>query len=179
MTDTPGRRTQVPDLLGRMAWVASRGAIMDGDRRYLMLRADALMGIFRELPPDVRRPAMEAFAASIRKHGGRSAQAYFDEQGARPEALIETITAYSPALGWGSWQIAARTAEGFDVTVESSPFAEGFGHSSDPVCHPIVGMLQAVGAIVYGQPVMVVETACAAQSGIDRCRFRVALTAPA
>ncbi|MCL4181928.1 MAG: 4-vinyl reductase [Burkholderiaceae bacterium] len=156
-----------------MEWVAPRGAIMDGDRRYLMLRADVLMGIFREMPAELRGPAMEAFAASVGKHGGRSAKAYLEAGGNRPQELLETIARYSRELGWGCWRVIAHDGEAIEVTVENSPFAEGFGPAPDPVCHAIVGMLQAVGTLVFGQPASVVEACCAAQQGVDRCIFRV------
>lgn len=146
---------------------------MDGDRRYVMLRADVLMGIFREMEPELRRSAMEAFAASVSRYGGRSAQAYFDAADRQPERLLETIAGYSRELGWGRWRIDACNSETIDVTVDSSPFVEGFGSSPDPICHAIVGMLRAVGTIVLGRPVTAVETGCAAQQGIGRCTFRV------
>lgn len=164
-------------MIGRMAWIRSCGAIMDDDRRYLMLRADVLMGIFHELPLEVRHAALEAFAASVKKYGGESARAYFDASEAQPERLLEAIVAYSPELGWGRWHIDARSDEAIEVIVENSPFAEGFGHSPDPVCHAIVGMLQAVGPMIFGRPVVVIETGCAAQADIDRCSFRVVRTA--
>lgn len=159
-------------MIEQMTWIASRGSIMDGDRRYLMLRADLLMGLLRELPPDARRPAMEAFATSVRKHGGQLARAYFDACGARPAALLETITRHSPELGWGHWHMDAHSDDAIEVTVDSSPFAEGFGASPDPVCYAIVGMPQAVGSIVYGRPVIVVETGSAVPEGVDRCSFQ-------
>lgn len=146
---------------------------MDGERRYLMLRADVLMGIFREMPAELRRPALEAFAASVGKYGGRSAKAYFEAGGNRPEEFLETIVRYSRELGWGCWRVDARGDEAIEVTVENSPFAQGFGIGPDPVCHAIVGMLQAVGTIVFGRPASVVETCCAAQKGVDRCAFHV------
>lgn len=173
MNDTHHRRPDAGVLIQRMKWVDSRGAIMDGERRYLMLRADVLMGLFREMPAELRGPAMQALAASVRKHGGRSAQTYLAEAGSRPEALIDTIARYSRELGWGCWHVGARSGKAIEVTTEHSPFAEGFGPSPDPVCHAIAGMLQAVGTIVFGQPASVVETCCAAQEGVDRCVFRV------
>lgn len=147
---------------------------MDGERRYLMLRADVLMGLFREISEELRRPALLALAASVRKHGGRSAEAYLAEPGSRAERLLDTIVRYSPQLGWGRWQVDAHGGEVIDVRVEHSPFAAGFGPSLEPVCYAIVGMLQAVGTIVFGRTVSVVETCCAAQEDVHHCAFRVA-----
>ena len=58
------------------------------------------------------------------------------------------------------------------LTVRNSPFAAGYGASDVPVCHPIRGMLTAVGEMVLDRPVTVVETACAAM-GAPECRFEV------
>ncbi len=179
ISDAPQRPSaDTGGLIERMRWVGARGAILDGERRYLMLRADVLMGLFREMPEGLRRPAMLALAASVRKNGGRSAQAYLAEAGSSPERLLDTIVRYSPELGWGRWHVGAR-GESIEVTVESSPFAEGFGPSAEPVCYAIVGMLQAVGTFVFGRAASVIETCCAAQEGARHCVFRVAPTAAA
>lgn len=179
MADTRHHRLDAGTLIARMEWVAPCGAIMDGDRRYLMLRADVLMGLFHEMPAELRHRAMQAFATSVRKHGGRSVQAYFEAAGTQPKQFLDTIVQYSEELGWGRWRVGAHGSEAIEITVEHSPFAEGFGPSPDPVCHAIVGMLQAVGTIVFGRPASVVETCCAAQEGVDRCVFRVVPAADA
>jgi predicted hydrocarbon binding protein len=177
MNDAPPRTpADGGELVERMQWVGERGAIMDGERRYLMLRADVLMGLFHEMPAEMRRAALLALASSVRKHGGRSAQAYLEEAGSRPERLLDTIVRYSPQLGWGRWHVGARGGGAIDVTVENSPFAAGYGPSPEPVCYAIVGMLQAVGTFVLGRPASVVETCCAAQEGAHHCVFHVAPT---
>ncbi len=174
MSDTsPPPPPDADSLIERMQWIGARGAIMDGERRYVMLRADVLMGIFREMSEELRRPALLALAASVRNHGGRSAEAYLAEPGSRAEWLLDTIVRYSPQLGWGRWHVGAHGGEVIDVRVEHSPFAAGFGPSPEPVCYAIVGMLQAVGTIVFGRTAAVVETCCAAQEGVHHCAFRV------
>ncbi|RMH47399.1 MAG: hypothetical protein D6686_12950 [Alphaproteobacteria bacterium] len=151
----------------RLLWTAE-GAIMDGPRRYLMLRPDALMGLFRALPEPARQAALEAFAASVHRQGADSARAYL-AMGGTPAELPGIIARTAPDLGWGLWQ-AESGPDRVVFTVTASPFAAGFGPATGPVCHPIRGMTRAVAEIVLGRPCIARETACTA-TGAPSCRF--------
>jgi uncharacterized protein len=148
------------------------GEIRDGDIRYLMIRADALMGVLRRLPLGMRNTVLAAFKDSIVEHGGRSAQGY---QAALPpdqrHRLLEVIAATAPQLGWGRWHFTHVSAEGLTLEVHNSPFAKGFGRAEHGVCHPIAGMLTAVGTMVLGRPVVAEETHCGAHQDSHTCRF--------
>jgi hypothetical protein len=41
-------------LRARLRWTGAEGAIHDGPRRYLLMRADVLMGMLRRLPDAAR-----------------------------------------------------------------------------------------------------------------------------
>ena len=155
----------------RLVFDADRGEYRDGDIRYMMIRPDALMGIFAELPDRRRAEALVAFARSIRRFGGRSARAYQDAGAPGPATLLRTIEETAPQLGWGQWRLV-RTADGLMLTVANSPFAAGASHEAGAVCHPITGMMVAVGEMVLGCEVAVTETACA-HDGAACCRFSV------
>ncbi len=154
----------------RLVFDAARGEYRDGDVRYMMIRPDALMGMIAELPEAVRPQALEAFARAIHRFGGRSARAYQQSGAREADALLRTIAATAPQLGWGIWTLA-RTDDGLALSVENSPFAAGAGPSPHPVCAPIRGMLTAVGEMTLGE-VVASETACAAM-GAACCRFTV------
>lgn len=156
----------------RLAFDAAQGEYRDGAIRYMMIRPDALMGMLHELPPVLRPEVLAAFARSITRHGGKSAQAYRDAGAVDASALIDTIAQTAPQLGWGIWDLRLTVA-GMDLSVANSPFAAGFGPSPTPVCYPIIGMLTAVGRMALGREVMVVETACAAVTGETLCHFEV------
>ncbi len=160
----------------RLVFDAARGEYRDGDIRYLMLRPDALMGLFAELPAAMRDAALAAFARSITRFGGRSARSYQAAGAADADALLATIAATAPQLGWGIWDLA-RDAAGLALTVRNSPFAAGAGPSPGPVCAPIVGMLRAVGGMVLDGEAAAHETECAA-AGAPCCRFTVRRAAP-
>lgn len=155
----------------RLRFDADQGEYRDGDIRYMMIRPDALMGLIAELPEAVRGEALEAFARSIHRFGGRSARAYQAMGAADATALLHTIETTAPQLGWGTWALT-RSDDGLALSVHNSPFAAGAGRGPHAVCAPIRGMLTAVGELVMGTQVRVAETACAA-TGAPCCRFAV------
>ena len=153
----------------RLAFDAATGEIRDETRRYMLIRPEALMGIFAGLDDDARSAALAALERSVFVRGSNSAEAYRAMGAAEADALIETIRLSAPELGWGLWHFE-RTEGRLTLTVENSPFAVGFGRSETPVCHAITGMLRAVAGLVFGRPAVSREIACAA-CGADACRF--------
>jgi predicted hydrocarbon binding protein len=153
----------------RLAFDEARGEIRDQSRRYLLIRPDALMGVFRRLPEPSRSEAFGALADAIFEQGSDSARAYRAHHGADGEALAHLVADTAPQLGWGRWRLAFEDGR-VELTVVNSPFAAGFGRADEPVCHPIVGMLRAVSTLVFGREGEARETECAA-CGADECRF--------
>ena len=153
----------------RLVFDADNGAILDQTRRYMLLRPDALMGIFRKLPEPAKRQALEALKASIFEQGSDSAKAYRAMGSGSAAELLETIAATAPQLGWGRWQFSAGDGA-ITLNVENSPFAAGHGASPYPVCHAIAGMLEAVSGMVLGKRTSAQELECAAM-GAPCCRF--------
>lgn len=154
----------------RLAFDRAGGEVLDENRRYMLMRPEALMGLFRRLDETGRRNALEALAASVIEMGGDSARAYKAHGGGDVEALLSTVAGTAPDLGWGIWSFS-NDASGIELTVRNSPFAAGYGPSSQPVCHAIAGMATAVGRMVLGRDDIVArETECAA-CGAPACKF--------
>lgn len=151
----------------RLRYEAAEGAIYDGAIRYMMIRPDALMGIFARLAPAERAAALEALGESIAERGKHSAKTYVKGE---PAALLATIEATAPDLGWGVWRFGEE-GETLTLRVENSPFVAGASFAG-PVCHAIVGMAASVGELVRGVPCRAVEVECAAD-GAAACRFRI------
>jgi predicted hydrocarbon binding protein len=147
---------------------AARGELSEGAARYLLIRHDSLMGLFQRLAEPARSEALAAFAASVAEHGGRSAESYRADN---PSRLLPKLAEKASELGWGNWSFALE-GESIVLTVHNSPFAQGFGNSSHPVCAPIAGMLQAVASMLSGEAAAASETSCAAMGGGDACVFR-------
>ncbi len=103
------------------------GAWFDQTRRYMLLRPEALMGIFRRLPEAERAMALSALQDSVFEQGSDSARAY-RAMGGTGEALLGVIQDSAPELGWGRWRFT-REGEVLRLEVRNSPFAQGFGPS--------------------------------------------------
>lgn len=161
-----------PPLRERLTW-SEDGALNDGDIRYLLIRTDSLMQLFKRLPPDIRRQAFDAFAASVSENGRKSLDARIRRLNLSRDQLYQDIAKSSASqLGWGVWTFHRTGSAGFTVDVTNSPFVHGFGPSKHPVCFPIKGMLAAMGELVLASAVDVEETACAAVAG-ECCQFAV------
>ncbi len=144
------------------------GAWFDQTRRYMLLRPEALMGIFRRLPEAERAMALQALQESVFEQGSDSARAY-RAMGGTGEALIGVIEASAPELGWGRWRFT-RKGDVLTLEVRNSPFAAGFGPSAMPVCAAIAGMVRAVATLVFERPATAREVQCAAM-GHAFCLF--------
>lgn len=156
----------------RIAFDSANGEIQDESRRYMLMRPEALMGIFQRLDKDSRTEALDALMASVLEMGGSSARAYRAHGGGDPAALLRTVAATAPDLGWGVWEFSRNDTK-LDLKVRNSPFAAGYGVSAHPVCHAISGMASAVARLALGRDDVVArETACVA-CGAPACLFEV------
>lgn len=153
---------------------AASGELRDGEVRYLLLRADTLMGLFRHLPEGLRAQALVALARSSAEHGGDSARRYLEGGAGDAAALLARIEATAAELGWGSWRFGGRSAARLALEVANSPFAAGHGAADTEVCAPITGMLEAVAGLVLGGACEAREVECRAR-GAARCRFEASL----
>lgn len=164
------------DFRQRLTFDPANGELRDGDTRYVMLREDSLMGLFRRLSEPERMDAFKAFAASVGEYGAHSAARYLASDGDAGN-LLATIAATAAQLGWGVWGFSRTEPGELHLEVKNSPFAHGYGASSEAVCAPITGMLAAVASIVFGAPVQATESVCASAGGAI-CRFSARLPKP-
>jgi LAO/AO transport system ATPase len=138
--------------------------------RYLRLRSDTLMGMFRHLPGPARVQAFAALVRSTAEHGGDSARRYMESSAGDTTALLATIQKTAAELGWGTWRFGERSATRLALEVTDSPFADGYGTADTEVCAPITGMLQAVASLALGGACESREVQCRAR-GAASCRF--------
>ncbi len=154
----------------RLGFDGANGQVLDENRRYMLMRPEALMGMFRRLDDETRQKTLDALAASVIEMGGDSARAYKAHGGGDVDALLATVANTAPDLGWGAWSFACG-GDSIELTVRNSPFAAGYGSASKPVCHAIAGMATAVGRMVLdSDDVVARETECVA-CGAAACRF--------
>ena len=146
----------------------------DGEIRYLRLRADTLMGMFRHLPEPARAQALAAPARATAEAGGDSARRYVAAGASDAAALLARIEKTAAELGWGVWHFGERTAGRLTLEVSDSPFAAGYGKADTEVCAPITGMLQAVASLSLGAACEAREIECRARDA-ECCRFEAIL----
>ncbi len=158
-----------PAVHERLRFDTAHGQVLDQSRRYVLLRADVLMGLFDALPPPGRDAALVAFGRSVFVHGADSLRAYAAQPGGAGEALLATVQEAAASLGWGRWQLV-RDAGRLALQVDNSPFAKATRENT-PACHAITGMLEGLAVALWGEGASAAETACAAQHGGDRCHF--------
>lgn len=159
-------------LQERLKWDQDSGAILDVDRRYVMLRADVLMGLFARLPSAQRAQALDSLQSSVRTHGGASARAYQASGVAGAAGFLRVMAESAADLGWGVWRFEEGDGAALSLAVHNSPFAMAASTRDRPVCHAIAGMLEAVSALVTGEPRKFRETRCASM-GAPCCEFQV------
>ncbi|MFV0386925.1 V4R domain-containing protein [Paracoccus sp. (in: a-proteobacteria)] len=153
----------------RLQYDASAGTYHDSGMRYIFIKPEAFMGVALEMPAELRPAVFGAMIRTVIRNGGKSAQTYRAQGAADPQALLAVIRETAGQLGWGRWH-SELAAGRLSVTVEGSPFAQGFGPSDVPVCAPITGMLTAVAGMILDAPVVVTEIECAAM-GAKACVF--------
>ncbi|MDH6233952.1 putative hydrocarbon binding protein [Mesorhizobium soli] len=166
MTATPFRE--------RIAFDSANGEISDESRRYMLMRPEALMGLFQRLDEGSRLKALDALKASVIEMGGDSARAYRAHGGGDPTALLATVAATAPDLGWGNWEFN-RSKTRLELKVRNSPFATGYGVSPHPVCHAISGMATAVARAALGRDDIVAKEAACVACGAPSCMFEADL----
>jgi predicted hydrocarbon binding protein len=153
-----------PPLHERLHFDVARGQVLDADRRYVLLRADVLMGMFAFLSQPASGEALLAFARSVATYGSGSVRAYDDPADPASLQLFDAVAQGASSLGWGVWSFepGPRSCR---LTVRNSPFAAAFRKMGRPACAPIAGMMQAVCSHAWKQDCAVVEVECSACTG--------------
>lgn len=162
----------IPPLHERLAYDLENGQVLDGPRRYLLMRPDVLMGAFDGLPPDLRAQVLAELSKSVTRYGGKSVEAYLAEVGVN--ALLDVMVDNSASLGWGCWKFNLEAEGSLRLEVRNSPYAVATSNGQQVACYPIEGMFLAVARALWGQDVKVRETQCACQglTPVGHCFFQ-------
>lgn len=151
------------------------GALHAGDVRYVLVRADGLMGCFKSSLGSTPLAMYQEIEDSFFRFGGKSTQQYAETLGEDPEELLSKIEEIAPQLGWGKWALSLEpNQQRLNLTVENSPFSAGYGEADFAVCAPIAGMLRGVAEKIFEQAVTCRECRCSAMGG-DVCEFEAVI----
>lgn len=145
------------------------GSIRHGDIRYVLIRADGLMGAFIN---DADGSRLQGLAESVFQHGGDSLARYFSDNGGDVEETLKGLEARSAQMGWGKWSITRGDGKRLWLKVDNSPFAATC--FARPSCAPITGMFRAVAELALGAKVQVRETGCRS-CGAPHCEFQASV----
>lgn len=147
-------------LHDRLQFDVENGQVLDEGRRYVLLRADVLMGIFEGLSEGAAKDALMAFRDSVNGYGSASVRAYANPATADPATLLASVATGAASLGWGRWHFewGGTTCR---LRVFNSPFARAH-RGPGAACAAIVGMLSAVCSHIWQEPVLASETDCCA-----------------
>ena len=100
------------------------GALHAGDVRYVLVRADGLMGCFKSSLGSTPLAMYQEIEDSFFRFGGKSTQQYAETLGEDPEELLSKIEEIAPQLGWGKWALSLEpNQQRLNLTVENSPFS--------------------------------------------------------
>lgn len=155
----------------------ANGALHAGDIRYVLVRADGLMGCFKSNLSSTSLALYKEIEDSFFRFGGKSTQQYADILGEYPEKILSKIEETAPQLGWGNWILSLQSKERkLTLTVENSPFSAGYGQANFAVCAPVAGMLRGVAEKIFKQPVICREHLCSAMGG-EVCEFEAVIDA--
>lgn len=148
----------------RLQFDTVNGQVLDMDRRYVLMRADVLMGVFEMMQPERRAEALEAFARSVLTYGSNSVRAYDQLGDGGAMGLFNAVAEGAASLGWGVWTFKL---DGHMCRLEvlNSPFAHAGARIGTSACAPILGMLRAVCTHVWARPCVASELVCAGCSG--------------
>jgi len=151
----------------RLRFDTAQGQVLDDDRRYVLLRADVLMGLFARLNVPERAKAIAAFGDSAFEHGSHSVRAYARTLQGDASPLFRVVGEGSASLGWGVWRYESQDGVS-RLHVRNSPFARYSSASTAPCCAPIAGIFRALCEQAWGDSVTVDELHCAAvRSGTE------------
>lgn len=145
----------------RLRFDTAQGEVLDDDRRYVLLRADVLMGLFARLSAEDRAKALGAFGDSAFEHGSHSVRAYARSLPDDGSALFRAVGEGAASLGWGAWRYESQDGVS-RLRVRNSPFAKFAPASETPCCAPIAGIFRALCEQSWACAVTVEELQCAA-----------------
>lgn len=155
------------EILKEMSFDPDTGEMSYEGIRYMLVRPDTIMAIYREVERLIGTDVEEVFFKAGRLGGGRTAAGVETTLSISKERLASFMVSMGVKLGWGRNELVEFDMDGRKIRfrVFNSAFAKAYGSSCNPVCHLTRGVMAAVGEMLWGTTVEALETHCAAQGG--------------
>ena len=161
-------------ILKELVFDSKKGGLFYKEVRYLLVRPETLAALQKADEKEMGEKVSNILYQSGFQGGTLSSKRYREVFGFSDEEIIRFMVEMGPQIGWGRFEL-----ERFDgnkkvliVRVYHSPFAEGYGRSSKPVCHMIRGVLAGMASFVFRKEIKSEEVSCIAR-GDEYCRFEI------
>ena len=161
-------------ILKELIFNPEKGGLFYKEVRYLLVRPETLIAFQKTAEKEIGERASQLLYQSGYEGGRLSSKRYREVFGFSDEEIIRFMLEMGPQIGWGRFEL-----ERFDgnnrvliVRVYHSPFAEGYGPSSKPVCHMIRGVLGGMASTIFGKEPAPKEVSCLAK-GDEYCRLEI------
>lgn len=160
------------EILDNITFDPETGAIRFKDVRYLIIRPETIMDMFRALHKTSGESAVEAFYQGGFSGGKLSSAKFRQTFNLDDRQIVEFMANMGTQIGWGKFDVLEFDPgdQRLIMTVKSSPFAEAAKPSESPVCHFIRGVLAGMCTGLFGKEVQSFEETCLAK-GDPLCRF--------
>lgn len=160
-------------ILKEMEHDDSRGALTFKGVRYLIIRPDTIMGMFKALVDTLGwEKAGEIFYGGGFEGGKASTLKFREAFNLSPYEAAEYMCRMGRQIGWGRFELETFDSDAMklQISVKSSPFAEMWMDAGKPVCHFIRGVVGGLGEALFGVVSPAEETDCIAKGDVC-CRF--------
>ena len=152
----------------------NQGAIFYKGVRYLIIRPETVMGMFKSLAEFVGwEKAGEIFYNGGFEGGKASSMKFRQVFNLSAREAAEYICQMGNKIGWGNFKLDEFDEEkkNLTITVKSSPFSEQMPGSGKAVCHFLRGVMGGLGSASFDSDKQAEEFLCVSK-GDDVCRFK-------
>ncbi len=159
----------VVDVSKGLVWNRDNGEIRYNDVRYLLIRPETLRDCQQTMETKNWDLGNPLFVGGLT--GGRlSGQGFAEKFSLDPRQMVEFMLEMGGQIGWGRFALQELRADLLSIRVDNSPFAAGYGRTTEGVCHLIRGVFAGVAETVLGGEVIAEEQCCLAM-GDSHCSF--------
>ncbi|MGQ9507962.1 MAG: V4R domain-containing protein [Thermodesulfobacteriota bacterium] len=161
-------------ILKNLSFNAEKGGLYFNEVRYLLIRPEVLVTFQKEVEEELGEKANIILFKSGFQGGMLSSKKFQSLYHFSNMETIHFMLEMGSQIGWGHFEL-----ERFDpvkrilsLKVYSSPFAETYGRSTEPVCHFIRGVMAGLTSFVFQKEVNASEVECHAK-GDPSCKFEI------
>jgi len=161
-------------LLESIAYEPDGGKLTLQAARYMLIRPELLVELQKAIETHLPHEANEILSAAAQNDGVTLASRLKEIFSYSEEQILSSMAFMLAESGWGLTSPEMVNVERMEIVlkVTSSPFAEEYGPSVNPVCHFLLGLFQGAAMVMFEREIDGQEVQCVAR-GDDVCRFVV------